>query len=110
MDPRVELNLALILFLPWFTILGVLFWKYPRQPRDWRRRVFDALSLLAGLAASAWGMYWAMENASPTAGLMWRQVLATSIAYGLFLGIMTAALLLRMPLLSRWARSSREAD
>ena len=33
MNPFVELNLALILFLPWFAILGVLYWMFPRQPR-----------------------------------------------------------------------------
>ena len=33
--------LALILFAPWFLILSVLFWAYPRQPRNARRRLFD---------------------------------------------------------------------
>ena len=51
MSPLVETNLALVLFLPWFVILGVLFWVYPRQPRDARRRVFDAVSLLVAVVA-----------------------------------------------------------
>ncbi len=33
MAPAVELNLALLLFLPWFAILGTLYWWLPRQPR-----------------------------------------------------------------------------
>ena len=41
MNALVEINLALILFLPWFLILSVLFWVYPRQPRGLARRVFD---------------------------------------------------------------------
>jgi tryptophanyl-tRNA synthetase len=37
-EPFVEFNLAAILFAPWFAILGVLYWLYPRQPRPaWRQ-------------------------------------------------------------------------
>ena len=85
MNPLVELNLALILFLPWFTILAVLFWKFPRAPRGWQRTLFDSTSLLLAMAAAAGGMYWSMANADPTFGHMWQQVLATSVSYGLFL-------------------------
>ena len=35
-------DLALMLFAPWFVILCVLYWLYPRQPRHARRRWFDA--------------------------------------------------------------------
>ena len=38
-------TLALVLFAPWFLILSVLYWLYPRQPRNARRRGFDALAL-----------------------------------------------------------------
>jgi hypothetical protein len=30
-------DLALLLFAPWFLILAVLYWVYPRQPRDGAR-------------------------------------------------------------------------
>ena len=40
MNPLVELNLALFLFIPWFVILGVLYWIYPRRPKP-GRRLFD---------------------------------------------------------------------
>ena len=46
MNPFVELNLALILFLPWFAILGVLYWMFPRQPRTASRKLFDGVALL----------------------------------------------------------------
>lgn len=95
MTPQIEINLALILFFPWFAILGTLFWFYPRQPRTWGRRVFDAASLLLALAASAWGMQWSFLHADPNAGAIWKQVLATMIAYGFFLFVMLLAVFLR---------------
>ena len=100
MNPLVELNLALILFVPWFAILGVLFWLFPRQPRTFARKAFDTASLVLATAAAAWGMYWSIDNADPQYGHMWQQVLATSISYGLFLAVMTAAIVLRW----RWLR------
>ena len=101
MNPLVELNLALILFLPWFTILAVLFWKFPRAPRGWARTLFDSTSLLLAVVAAAVGMYWSMANADPTFGHMWQQVLATSVSYGLFLLVITVALVVRW----RWLRA-----
>jgi len=29
-----RLNLTLVVCLPWFVILGTLYWVYPRQPRN----------------------------------------------------------------------------
>src|SRR5688572_20499880 len=106
MNPLVELNLALILFLPWFTILAVLFWKFPRAPRGLARTLFDSTSLLLAVAAAAIGMYWSMANADPTFGHMWQQVLATSVSYGLFLLVVTVALLVRW----RWLRTLRSSS
>ena len=92
MNSEVELNLALILFLPWFLILGALYWIYPRAPRTPARRSFDMAALAIATAAAALGMYWSMFNADRQFGAMWKQVLATSVSYGLFLGVMTLAL------------------
>ena len=100
MNPQVEFNLALILFIPWFSILAWLFWIYPRQPRGGARTLFDSASLILATAAAFWGMHWSMLNADPQAGAIWKQVLATSIAYGLFLLVMTTAIALRW----RWLR------
>ena len=79
MNPLVQLNLALILFLPWFLILGALFWLYPRQPRPPARKWLDAgalaLALLAFVLAMRWGHGWA----DPGYGHMWRQIVATAV-------------------------------
>lgn len=101
MNPEIELNLALILFIPWFSILAVLFWYFPRQPRTGVRQAFDTISLAIATAAAFAGMHWSMQNADPSHGAMWKQVLATSVAYGLFLGVMTVALWARGRLLRR---------
>jgi hypothetical protein len=95
MNPLVELNLALILFIPWFAILGVLFWAYPRRPARPGRRLFDLASLALSLVAAFAGMYWSMENADASFGHMWAQVLASSVSYGAFLLVMTAAFFVR---------------
>ncbi|MGQ4661099.1 hypothetical protein [Lysobacter sp. F6437] len=100
MNPLVELNLALILFLPWYAILAVLFWLFPRQPRTFARKAFDSASLVLATALSAWSMYWSMDTADPQHGHMWGQILATSLSYGVFLAAMAAAMLLRW----RWLR------
>jgi hypothetical protein len=99
MNHTVELNLSLILFLPWFTILGVLFWWYPRQPRNVARRVFDTVSLAFALAAFLASIYWSFDNADPRYGRMWPQVLATALGYGMFLAAMTLAFFIRRKLL-----------
>lgn len=103
MSPLVASNLALVLFLPWFAILGVLFWVYPRQPRDGRRRLFDAASLLVALAAFLLALQWAHGFADRRHGEMWPQVLATSLGYGVFLAVLAAAWFLRR----RWLRNRR---
>lgn len=95
MNPQIELNLALILFLPWFAILSVLFWVYPRAQRTRARWWFDVCSLVLAIAAAALGTYWSYYNADPSWGGMWKQILASTISYGLFLAVMTAAFVLR---------------
>ncbi|SKA04499.1 hypothetical protein [Novilysobacter spongiicola] len=102
MNPLVELNLALILFVPWFAILAVLFWLFPRQPRTLARKAFDTASLVLATVMAALGMYWSMENADPQYGHMWQQVLATTLSYAMFLAVMTLAMLVRW----RWLRRS----
>jgi len=95
MNADVQLNLALILFLPWFLILGALYWIYPRKPRSPRRRAFDVLALATSTLAAALGMWWGIGNADPHYGAMWAQIVATSVSYGLYLLVMTGAILAR---------------
>jgi hypothetical protein len=101
-NPLVELNLALILFLPWFGILGALYWWVPRTPRPRTRIVFDTTALLVAVIAFVATMYWANANADPAYSRMWKQVLATAVGYGVFLGVLVAAFFVRRRWLARW--------
>jgi len=96
--------LSLLLFLPWFALLGTLYWCYPRTPRPLARRVFDAVVLLAALALSIGGMHWGYGAgaADTRGGPIWRQVLAVLYAYGAFLAVLAVAIPLRMRLLAGW--------
>ena len=96
--------LALVLFTPWFLILGALFWLYPRQPRTPARRRFDAVALLLALLAFAVATLWAFRHADPGHHL-WPQVLATSVGYGVYLLVMALAAWLRR----HWLRRSPRA-
>ena len=93
--------LALILFAPWFLILGALFWIYPKTPRTSLRQVFDSATLLLAGIGSFQGMNWAYVSANTDVGTMWKQIFATLVAYGIFLGVMTLALIVRMRVLRR---------
>lgn len=95
--------LALILFLPWFVLLGALFWLFPRQPRTRQRRGFDIATLLVAFVLSFAGMQWgyALGLADIGTGAIWKQVLATLVAYGAFLAVMVLAIPLRSWFLSR---------
>ena len=95
MNPLVELNLALILFLPWFAILGALYWMFPRQPRHSARKLFDAIALLLAVTAFLLSLYWSHASADPIYGRMWQQVLATAVGYGVFLAVLTLAFFVR---------------
>ncbi|GGJ98299.1 hypothetical protein [Luteimonas terricola] len=96
MNPLVEVNLTLILFLPWFLILAVLFWVYPRQPRGIARRLYDLVAIVLSLAVFVASLYWMHDIADPSHGRMWRQILSTAVGYGVFLAAMLVTLVLRM--------------
>ena len=95
--------LAVILFLPWFLLLGALFWLFPRQPRNPRRKAFDIAALVVAFVLSFVGMQWgyALGLADVGTGAIWKQVLATLVAYGAFLFVLTVAVPLRSLFLSR---------
>ncbi len=95
--------LAVILFLPWFLLLGALFWLFPQEPRTAGRRRFDIVALLFAFVLSIAGMQWgyALGLADVGTGPIWKQVLATLVAYGAFLMAMCVAVALRAWFLSR---------
>lgn len=103
MSAGIELNLTLILFLPWFLILSALFWVYPRQPRTLARRAYDVAALLVSLVLFLASVYWAQAYADPAAGKMWKQILATALGYAVYLGAMTVAFVVRWLWLRRAA-------
>ena len=87
-------DLALLLFLPWFAILGALYWFYPRTlERTPARRRFDVTALALAFAASFIAGRWGFAIASTTieAGPIWRQVLASLLAYKAFLVVIACA-------------------
>ncbi len=95
MNPLVELNLTLILFLPWFLILGVLYWLFPRKPRNVARVLYDIVALVASVAVFLWSVHWSMGNADTQYGKLWPQILATALGYGVFLAALGFAFGLR---------------
>ena len=95
--------LSLLLFLPWFCVMGALYWWFPRQPRHRVRTVFDVVALVVALLASIAGMHWGyrLGMADADADTLWKQILAVLYAYGGFLAVMVLALLLRQRVLRR---------
>jgi hypothetical protein len=95
MNPLVALNLSLILLLPWYLVLGIVYWRTRRKPASAAQRGFDAASLLLALVAAALGGYWSFGHADPGAGAIWKQVLASLVGYGLFLLVLALAFVAR---------------
>lgn len=103
MSPFAETNLAVLLFLPWFLVLALLFWRYPRPVHPpGRRRVFDLATLLLAAVASVAANHWSYRLGAldAEAGAIWKQVLASLVAYGAFLAVLTVAWPLRARLVS----------
>ena len=100
MNPLIELNLALILFLPWFAILGVLFWMFPRQPRNAHRKLFDGVALLLAFTAFLLSLYWSDATAVARICCHIFPYPGSAVGYGVFLAVLTVAFFLRR----RWLR------
>lgn len=95
MAPSVAENLALILFLPWYLVILVVYWRMRRKPARWAGRVFDLVAIAVSIAAAAVAGPWALAHADDSIGSMWPQILATVVGYGAFLAVITLAALLR---------------
>ena len=91
--------LSVILFFPWFVVMGGCFMLFPRRPSGLARRLFELATLVLASLASIWAMLWGIAHADPNAGAIWKQVLATLLAYGMFLGVLLLAWPLRRLLL-----------
>lgn len=94
MNPLVELNLALILFLPWYLLLGWLHWRLTTRGADGRRKLVSLGVLVAAFIAAGFAGTWAFHRADPGAGAIWKQVLASAVGYGAFLAVLAPAFLM----------------
>ena len=95
MNPSIETGLAFILFLPVFSIIGVLYCAFPRRPRGVWRLPVDLLVLVVAATLSVFAMREGYHAAAGIAGALWKQIVATLLAYGTFLAIVCIALALR---------------
>lgn len=89
-------NLALILFAPWFAILGWAYWNYPKSHlRSGARRRFDLAVLALALVATTIAMRWSYFLPFKGVGVMWPQVIATLAAYHAFLLVLALGWIVR---------------
>ena len=102
-------TLAFFLFLPVFAILGVLYCAYPRQPRGVARVIADLVALVACAAISLVAMRWGFALALGVAGPIWKQIVATLLAYAAFLASLGLALIVRAAWSRRHARTRESA-
>ena len=92
-DAAVAPHLALILFLPWYAVLAWMFWRArSRNASGVRKLVVLAFMTLSLIAAGLAGI-WAHAYADPSFGAIWKQVLASSVSYGVFLSVLLVGLL-----------------
>jgi len=106
MSSAVAPHLALILLLPWYAVLGWVFWRLRASGTDARRK-FAALALIVfSLLAAGFAGTWAYDYAQPLAGTIWKQVLASTVGYGAFLaGLLVGFVVLRSRPMSARARA-----
>jgi hypothetical protein len=100
MESPFEIGLAFILFFPAFCIIGVLYSMFPRQPRGIVRVLGDVLVLIVAAVLSVFATRWGFHAAAGVAGPMWKQIVATLLAYGVFIAVVCLAL----PIRAAWFR------
>lgn len=96
-------GLSFLLFLPTFLIVGALYCAFPRRPRGAARWLADIGVVLVAAALSILAMRWGFHVSAGRGGDLWKQIVATLLAYGVFLGVLAVAL----PLRALWLRRSR---
>ncbi len=94
--------LALILFLPWFAIIGFAYWHLPRDlPRPATRRSFDWSAIGLAMLVALGGALLALDMPWQHSGKIWPQVAAVLFAYGAFLSMMMLAAVIRQRIWKR---------
>lgn len=99
-----ESDLSFLLFLPTFAIIGALYCAFPRSPRNALRWLADIAVVIAAAALSIAAMRWGFRASIGSGGALWKQIVATLLAYGVFLGVLAVAL----PLRAWWLRKNRK--
>lgn len=88
--------LALLLFAPWFAILGWAYWAWPKSHAVTpSRRRLDLIALLLAVILSAIAMNWSYSLPFENAGTLWPQVIATLAGYHVFLAVLAVAWFIR---------------
>ncbi|MGQ0800232.1 MAG: hypothetical protein ACT4NL_08995 [Pseudomarimonas sp.] len=106
MNSNVAPHLALILFLPWYAVLGWLLWRLRATGHDARRKLAVSAYIGLSLVAAGFGGIWAYGYAEPLTGSIWKQILASTVGYGAFLaGLLIGFASLRSAPASTRARS-----
>ncbi len=95
MNPSIQISLALILCLPTFAILVALYCAYPKSSHGASGLAVDLCVIAIATALSIIAMRWGFVNATGIGGALWKQVLATLLAYGAFLGVLGAGWIVR---------------
>ncbi|HEX7915852.1 hypothetical protein [Rudaea sp.] len=101
MPANVQTDLAFILFLPAFCIVGALYCFYPRTPRHALRWIADLAVLAFAAVVSVVATRWGFRTATGVGGALWKQVLATLLAFACFFGFVGIGALVRRPWLRR---------
>lgn len=93
-DAAVAPHLALILFLPWYAVLAWLFWRVRSRNASGVRKLLVLAFIALSLVAAGLAGIWAHAYADPSFGAIWKQVLASSVSYGVFLAVLLVGLLM----------------
>ncbi|AVP97653.1 hypothetical protein C7S18_10775 [Ahniella affigens] len=85
--------LATILLLPWFLILCWVYWRMGRAHQD--APGFDRLAIIVAMVLALVSGYVGLGYADPVYGRLWPQILASLLAYGVFLLVLALAAIWR---------------
>ena len=85
MNADVAPHLALLLFLPWYAVLGWLFWRMRGSGGSAVRRLTVLAIIGASLLSAGIAGVWAYHHADASVGAIWKQVLACAVGYAAFL-------------------------
>lgn len=81
--------LATILLLPWFLILCWVYWRMGRAYQD--APAFDRLAIIIAVLLALVSGYAGLDYADVAYGRLWPQILASLLAYGVFLLVLALA-------------------